>query len=228
MKQPASCFRGSGVDLAGDEEDRNGIKMRDRKTGGRIGHTRSRRDAAHSDFSCRSCITVSHQGRGLFVAHEDVLDLRVAIKSVVNRHGMGTRNPEHRVDAVPDERLHNELAASHICSSPRKIDIATKKHKTENILFILCFFVAIPVRAGGIFCYQKKRGTIWLNMRRIAANFLSARLLAPEPLPEQNLRPARMRRRRQLLQLPCTPPETTTAPSLIMMTPPQLRPSPNA
>src|SRR5947207_690026 len=102
------------MNLTGDKENRNRVSVRDSQTGGSVSHARTRRDATHPQLSCRSCVTVGHQRRGLFMTDEDVLDLRVPVERVVNRHRMCAWYSKHNLDAILSETFNDELAASHL------------------------------------------------------------------------------------------------------------------
>src|SRR5437660_1128497 len=102
------------MDLARDEENRYRIKLRDGETRGSIGHAGPGRDTAHAELSRGPRVAVGHQCSGLFLTHEDVLDLRMAIQRVVNRHRVRAWNSKHDLDAVSRQIFNNELAASHL------------------------------------------------------------------------------------------------------------------
>jgi len=47
------------------------------------------------------------------VPHQDVPDLRMPIKRIVNRHGVSARYSKHNLDASSNQTLHEELSTSH-------------------------------------------------------------------------------------------------------------------
>ena len=66
------------------------------------------------------CIAVGHVGGGLLVPHVDDADLRVAVQRVEDRHDLDAGQPEDRIHAVVDQRLHQGLSAVDLCHcSPR-------------------------------------------------------------------------------------------------------------
>src|SRR6266850_3626418 len=114
VEQTAPPSRHLGMNLTGNEENRNRVAMRDSQSGGGVGYAWPRRNAAYAWLSRRPCVAVCHQGCRLFVTHENMLELRVPIERVVNCHGMCARYSKDHLDAVPNETLDNELTTSHL------------------------------------------------------------------------------------------------------------------
>src|SRR5690349_8102129 len=98
------------MDLARDEKNWNRVVVCDSQPGCSVSHAWPRRDAAHAQLSGRSCITIGHQSGRLLMTHEDVFDLWVAIKRIVNRHRMRAWYSKHDTDAVLSQTRDNEFA----------------------------------------------------------------------------------------------------------------------
>src|SRR5690606_1413272 len=72
------------TDLAGDHDHRDGIHVGGGDAGHGIGRTRAGGDQYHTRFASGTGVAVGGMGRGLFVAHQDVLDLVLLEDGIVN------------------------------------------------------------------------------------------------------------------------------------------------
>src|SRR5262245_31465590 len=99
--------------LTGNEKDGNRIAVSDSQSSCRIGDSRTRCHAAHTRLPCGSSVAVRHQRCRLFVANEDMLNLRVSIQRIIDGYRMCAGYPEHHIHAVTNETLHEELTAGH-------------------------------------------------------------------------------------------------------------------
>src|SRR5437773_4660683 len=122
MEQAAAQFGGFGVDLTGDEENRNRISVRDCQPRCGVGDAGPAGYATHAYPSRRPSIAICHQSSRFLVPHKDMLDLRVPVKRVVECECMCARHAEDDLNAVLDETLHEKLGAGHWVNDPPLVE----------------------------------------------------------------------------------------------------------
>jgi hypothetical protein len=100
-----------GGDLAGDDDQRNGIHQGVDDAGDRVGGAGTRGDQDHSGLAGGACIAFSRMGGALLVADQDVLQLRLREERVINRQHRAARIAEQHLDALVEERAHDHFGA---------------------------------------------------------------------------------------------------------------------
>lgn len=103
-----------GGNLAGDDDERNGVHVRRRDTRDRVGGTRATRDDDGAGLAGRTRIAIGSVHRTLLVAHEDVVEFLAIVERVVDVKRMTTGIAEDDFDASALERLYEALRAAHL------------------------------------------------------------------------------------------------------------------
>src|SRR5437762_7887801 len=106
-------FGGLAVYLTRYQQYGNRVEMSHGQAGSRVRNTRTRRYAADTDAAGRSRVAIGHERRGLFVPHEDVLDLRMFVEGVVNCCGMCAGYPEDNFHTPSRKTFDQKLSACH-------------------------------------------------------------------------------------------------------------------
>ncbi|MPN16094.1 hypothetical protein SDC9_163432 [bioreactor metagenome] len=87
-----------GRDLAAQHDHRDGIHVRGGNAGHRIGHARTGRHQRNADLLRRARIGVCGMNGGLLMANQDVLDVLLLEKGVVNMQNGTAWVTEHIID----------------------------------------------------------------------------------------------------------------------------------
>ena len=101
-----------GRDLAGDDHQRDRIHERVGDAGDRVGRAGARGHEDHAGLAGRTGIALRRMRRGLFVAHQDVLDPATAKQRVVDRQHGTTRIAEHDLHAEIAQRLDQDIGST--------------------------------------------------------------------------------------------------------------------
>ena len=99
-----------GADLAGDHHHRRRIQEGIGDAGDQVRRARARRGHAHADAAAGAGVAVGSQRGALFVAHQDVLELRAG-QGVVEGHDGAARVAEQQVHALGLECARQQLGA---------------------------------------------------------------------------------------------------------------------
>ena len=102
---------GRGGHLAADDDERNRIHIGRGDAGDGIGDARSRGHEAHAHVAGRARIGVGGMHGGLFVAHEDMLDLVLLVQLVVDVEYRAAGIAPDEFDVLVSERAHEHGAA---------------------------------------------------------------------------------------------------------------------
>lgn len=94
-----------GRNLAADNDERDGIHVGGGNTGHRIGNAGAGGHEAHSDITRRARVGVGGMNRGLFVAHENVLDLVLLVQLVVDIEYRAAGIAPNELDFFISERM---------------------------------------------------------------------------------------------------------------------------
>ena len=100
---------GVGRDLPGDDHHGHRIHVGGRDAGDRVGGTGSGCDEHHTGLARGSGVAVSHVGRTLFVADEDVLKVLLRMNLVVNVEYRAAGVAEDELDPFILQELHEYL-----------------------------------------------------------------------------------------------------------------------
>ena len=103
-----------GGNLAGDDDERNGVHVRRRDARDRVGGTRAARDDDGAGFAGRTRIAIGSVHRTLLVAHEDVVEFLAIVKRVVDVKRMAAGIAKDGFDAGILQRLYEALRAAHL------------------------------------------------------------------------------------------------------------------
>ena len=95
--------------LAGDDDHRYAVHVGSRDTCDSVGHTGTRSDQRNTDIACRTGITISRMHCSLLVAHQDVLNNVLLVKSIVNMQYSTARITPDVLDTFGLERAHEDL-----------------------------------------------------------------------------------------------------------------------
>ena len=95
--------------LAGNDHHRDGVHIRSRDAGNGIRCAWAGRHQYHAGFTGGTGITVSHMGRSLFVANQDVGNSRFLEQCVVDMQQSTTWVPVDIVDAFVTQKADEHL-----------------------------------------------------------------------------------------------------------------------
>jgi hypothetical protein len=95
--------------VAGDRDHRDRVEHRGADAGHQVGRAGPRGADAHADLAGRTGVPVGGVRAALLVAHEDVPQLRVVAEDVVQRQDHAARVAEHDLDALPEQRLAQDV-----------------------------------------------------------------------------------------------------------------------
>ncbi len=97
--------------LAGNDHHRNRIHVGGRQAGYRIGDAGAGSDQRHADFLRTARIGVGGMHRGLFVAHQNVLEFVLIEDGVVDIQDGAAGIAEHVFDAFLGQAAHDNFGA---------------------------------------------------------------------------------------------------------------------
>src|SRR5262249_32822930 len=100
--------------LTADNDERDGIHVRRRDPGDRIGHARAGSDHDYPNLVRRARIAVCAMHRRLLMAHEDVLELVLLEDLVVDRQDRTTRIAEYELHALRLQTTDGDLRSGQI------------------------------------------------------------------------------------------------------------------
>ena len=100
--------------LPRDADQRDRVEQRVGQAGDDVGGAGARGHQQHADLARRAGIALGGMGRTLLVAHQDVLDVVLAVERVVDRQHGAAGVAEQRGDALVLQRLHDHLRAAHL------------------------------------------------------------------------------------------------------------------
>ncbi len=100
-----------GRHLAADDDERDGIHVGRGDAGHRIGDAGAGGHETHADIARGARIGVGGMNRGLFVAHEDVLDLVLLVQLVVDVEYRAAGIAPNELDFFVGQRAHEHGAA---------------------------------------------------------------------------------------------------------------------
>ncbi len=97
--------------VAGDRDHRDGVEHRGADPGDEVGGARAGGAHAHANLAGHPGIAVRGMGAALLVANEDVAELGVVAEDVVEREDDAAGVREQDVNALPEERLADDVGA---------------------------------------------------------------------------------------------------------------------
>ena len=102
-----------GGHLAGEDHERHRVHQRIDDAGHRIGGPGAGSDEHHARLARGPRIALGRMHRALLVAHEHVAQPRLMVQRVVDRQDRAAGIAEQRLDALIDQRPHDDLRAGH-------------------------------------------------------------------------------------------------------------------
>ena len=144
-----------GRNLSGDADQRNGIHQRILKRRHRICGTGTRRHQHHAALAGRARIALGCMARTLLVANEDVLNLFLLEKLVIDRQHRTSRIAEDMLHSIVLEGLQHHFGARHLAACARLLSLC---HRSSRLSIIssgagrLNSFGAIKKAPGRAWC----------------------------------------------------------------------------